>query len=64
MLFGRLLRTGILKQAQRQLDAVGGDASKLRWEISTPEGAKGIEELFLNNNIDIEVKHVEQLFIK
>ena len=56
--------SSILKQAQRQLDAVDGDASKLRWEISTPEGAAGIEELFLNNNIDIEVKHVKQLLIK
>jgi hypothetical protein len=48
----------LLSQAQRQLDAVGGDASKLRWEISTEAGANGIKSLFIQNNIQIEVIEV------
>ena len=36
----------MLAQAQRQLNAVGGDGTKLRWEISTETGAGGIKQLF------------------
>ncbi len=56
----------MLAQAQRQLNAVGGDGSKLRWEISTKTGAGGIEQLFINNKSrfpgieKIEIKHVTQ----
>jgi hypothetical protein len=56
----------ILDQAERQLNAVGGDASKIRWEISSEGGANGIERLFLDNPRgfpgleDIEVVHVAQ----
>ena len=53
----------LLDQAQRQMNAVGGDASKIRWEISTPEGLAGIKNLFLNNNIEIEVVHKAQMTI-
>jgi hypothetical protein len=56
----------ILEQAQRQLNAVNGDGSKLRWEISSEGGANGIERLFLENAEDIpgldmiKVEHVVQ----
>lgn len=56
----------ILDQAERQLNAVGGDGSKLLWEISSSGGSKGIERLFLENprNLpgleDIDVTHVIQ----
>ena len=60
----------ILDQAQRQLNAVGGDGSKLRWEISTADGAGGIKQLFEANSgaisgiADIEVINVAQKVIK
>ncbi len=60
----------ILDQAQRQLNAVGNDGSKLRWEISTADGAGGIKQLFEANSgaipgiADIEVIHVAQQIIK
>lgn len=60
----------ILDQAQRQLNAVGGDGSKLRWEISTIDGAGGIRQLFESNGgaisgiADIEVVYVAQQVIK
>lgn len=48
-------------QIQRQVDAVGGDASKIRWEISTDLGAKGISELIKDYDLPpIEVKWVVQ----
>lgn len=56
----------IVEQARRQLAAVGGDGTKLRWEISTERGANGIEQLFFENSalipgIDkIEVVYVVQ----
>lgn len=56
----------IVDQARRQLAAVGGDGSKIRWEISTEAGANGIEQLFLDNSAlvpgieNIEVVHVIQ----
>jgi hypothetical protein len=56
----------ILEQAKRQLNAVGGDGTKLRWEISSKGGADGIERLFLENaeNIPgldkITVKYITQ----
>lgn len=56
----------IVDQARRQLAAVGGDGTKLRWEISTQTGANGIEQLFFDNSalipgIDkIEVVYVAQ----
>ncbi|MFQ3575697.1 MAG: hypothetical protein SNJ77_04605 [Cytophagales bacterium] len=56
----------ILDQARRQLSAVGGDGTKLRWEISTKTGTDGIEQLFFDNSalipgIDkIEVVYVAQ----
>ncbi len=60
----------ILDQAQRQLNAVGGDGAKLRWEISTSDGAGGIKQLFeanagaISGIADIEVIYVAQKVIK
>lgn len=55
-------RAGSIRdQIQRQVDAVGGDASKVRWEISTDLGAKGISKLIQDLNLPpIEVKWVMQ----
>jgi hypothetical protein len=50
----------LLEQALRQRDAVGGDDSKIKWEISTKAGADGISALFARNGINFEVKHVVQ----
>jgi len=59
----------LLDQAERQINAVGGDASKLRWEISSTGGTNGITKLFLDNPRgfpgleDLEVIHVPQQLI-
>jgi hypothetical protein len=59
----------ILQQAQRQLNAVGNDGQKIRWEIETELGADGIEQLFLENASqfpgmsEIEVVRVAQQII-
>ena len=50
----------LIAQAKRQREAVGGDASKIRWEISTLRGADGIRDLLRNENINIEVIYVAQ----
>ena len=56
----------ILDQAERQINAAGGDASKVKWEISSTGGASGIEKLFLDNPRgfpgleNLKVDHVAQ----
>jgi hypothetical protein len=55
----------LLNQAQRQLDAVGGDGSKIRWEISTETGATGIKQLFLNSADEIPgISNIEVVFVQ
>jgi len=46
----------IIEQANRQLRAVGDSGTKIEWHISTEKGAEGIRKLFLDNNINIDVK--------
>ena len=48
----------ILEQGQRQIDGAGG--APVRWEVSTELGADGIQDLFDNAGIDIEVVHIAQ----
>ncbi len=58
----------LMEQAYRQVTAAGGDGAKIRWEISTQDGAGGISQLFndpLNYNQfpgiqNIDVIHVAQ----
>jgi RHS repeat-associated protein len=55
---------GLLEQAQRQLNAVGGDGSKIRWEISTETGAGGIAQLFFNNRTRFPgIENVEIVYV-
>ena len=52
----------ILKQARRQMDAVGGKV-EIEWHVSTELGAKGIRKLFENAEptpINIKVKWIKQ----
>jgi len=48
----------ILDQGQAQIDAANG--TPIRWEVSTELGAEGIQNLFDNAGIDIEVIYVAQ----
>ena len=48
----------IIQQATEQVNAANGQP--IRWEISTELGADGIQELFTNQGINIEVIHVAQ----
>jgi hypothetical protein len=48
----------ILEQAQAQINAANG--TPIRWEVSTELGAEGIQKLFDDLNIDIEVIYVAQ----
>lgn len=52
----------ILKQAERQIRAVGGKV-EIEWHVSTELGAKGIQKLFDNAEplpINIKVKWIKQ----
>ncbi|MBE6329259.1 MAG: hypothetical protein E7072_03955 [Bacteroidales bacterium] len=52
----------ILKQAERQIYAVGGKV-EIEWHVSTELGAKGIQKLFENAEptpINIKVKWIKQ----
>jgi hypothetical protein len=59
----------IFDQLSKQLKAVSNNGSKVKWEISTELGAKGIEELFKRNpkNIlgleNVEVVHIQKNII-
>ena len=56
----------ILKQVERQLNAIGNNGTKLRWEISTELGADGIKSLFSDPRIYKDIpglKDVEVIFI-
>lgn len=53
----------LLEQANRQIVAAGGDATKIRWEISSALGAQGIKDLFSARGIDIEVVWKEQKLV-
>lgn len=50
----------ILKQAKRQIRAVGGNV-EIEWHVSTELGAKGIQKLFKTQNppIKIDVKYIK-----
>jgi len=48
----------ILKQGRAQIDAA--DGMPVKWEVSTELGADGIQNLFDNASIDIEVVYVPQ----
>ena len=49
----------ILKQAERQIYAVGGKV-EIEWHVSTQLGAKGIQKLFKDEGINIKVKWIKQ----
>ena len=55
-----------MDQIERQLGAVGGDGTKIRWEVSTLLGADGIRDLFADRAgsipglVDIKVVHDAQ----
>jgi TANFOR domain-containing protein len=53
----------LIDQAKRQLDAVGGDGSKLRWEISTQDGANGIRDLFKSGDALDQAPGINQIQI-
>jgi hypothetical protein len=54
----------LLSQAKKQLDAVGGDGSKIRWEISTDTGANGIEQLFFDNrNVFPGIENIDVVYV-
>jgi hypothetical protein len=50
----------LLEQAQRQINSVG-DGSKIRWEISTQDGANGIKQLFSDPNRLSEFPGVDKI---
>lgn len=51
----------IREQGIRQIEAA--DGAPVKWEVSTQKGADGIQDLFDNAGIDIEVVHVPQITI-
>jgi hypothetical protein len=45
----------VLDQANRQVESIRGSDIKIQWKISTELGQKGIQRLFDNYGINIEV---------